>query len=102
MTSHEIGKWDGTITKLKVSDAVYPELHKDLSNIPQRERGERLRLLAYLGLQAIKMGSGAAVGAQNFEGHESAQGAATSGPSGAELKRENGTKVRRAKLMGGL
>jgi len=43
--------WDGTISKLRISHQVYPELFEDLKKIPQRERGERLRLLAYIGLR---------------------------------------------------
>ena len=52
-----IQEWDGVIAKLKISGSVYPELFNDLHSVPQRERGERLRLLAYIGLQMVKMGA---------------------------------------------
>lgn len=48
--------WDGTISKLRISSQVYPELFENLKKIPQRERGERLRLLAYIGLQLASDG----------------------------------------------
>lgn len=56
--SQENEAWDGVISKLKVSRTVYPELFTDLAGIGQRDRGERLRLLAYIGLQAMRIGSG--------------------------------------------
>lgn len=87
-------EWDGVIAKLKVAKAVYPELFSDLSGVPQRERGERLRLLAYVGLQVIRMGRpGGASSAQEGPAGQGEQGSPSAGEMAAE---------RKGKLLGSL
>lgn len=43
-------KWDGKISNLRISDGAFPELFSELAEIKQRDRCDRLRLLATLGL----------------------------------------------------
>lgn len=102
MTTNEGEKWDGTISKLRISDTVYPELYKDLLNVPQRERGERLRILAYLALQTLKMGSVAPPEASNPSSQRQGE-AKVDDPAGeADAKIKDATKARRDRLLGGL
>lgn len=42
--------WDGRFSNLKISETAYPELHRELSKMHHRERGDRLRSLAMIGL----------------------------------------------------
>lgn len=53
-------KWDGKISNLKISEYAFPELHQELSRMQHKERGDRLRSLALLGLFSLKCwGNGA-------------------------------------------
>ncbi|MDU7587500.1 MAG: hypothetical protein E7K47_08885 [Acidovorax sp.] len=98
-----IQEWDGVIAKLKISGSVYPELFNDLHSVPQRERGERLRLLAYIGLQMVKMGA-LPVGAVGRNGNAVDSAA---GPSKAVTESHGSdvnanTLARRNKLLGSI
>lgn len=46
-------KWDGRITNIKVSDRTYPELYNELAMMQYKERSDRLKLLAYMGLMSL-------------------------------------------------
>jgi hypothetical protein len=47
--------WDGKLSNIKVSKFSHPELYGDLVKVNQRDRGERLRTLAMLGLQSLNL-----------------------------------------------
>ena len=102
MPKNESEKWDGTISKLRVSDTVYPQLYKDLMSVPQRERGERLRLLATLALQTQKMGSVVSTDGTNSFSQEQSQSRVEEAAGEADAKNKTATKARRDKLLGGL
>lgn len=48
-------EWNGTLSNIKIFSTTYSELYNDLKNVPSRERGERIRMLAMLGLQSLKL-----------------------------------------------
>ena len=48
--SNKKAVWDGRFSNLKISETAYPELHRELSQMHHRERGDRLRSLAMIGL----------------------------------------------------
>lgn len=50
--------WDGKISNLKISAQAYPELHSELSSMYHKERSDRFRSLALIGLFALKGGGG--------------------------------------------
>ena len=50
--------WDGKISNLKISSLSYPELHLELSKMNHKERCDRLRSLAFIGLLSLKNGIG--------------------------------------------
>ena len=53
MTSND---WDGKISNLKVSEQAFPELYQELSKMHHKERCDRLRCLATLGMYALRGG----------------------------------------------
>ncbi|WP_347364514.1 hypothetical protein [Vibrio vulnificus] len=48
--------WDGKISNLKVSEQAFPELYKELSQMHHKDRCDRLRCLAMLGMYALRGG----------------------------------------------
>lgn len=46
-------KWDGKFSNLKISEHGYPELHRELAKLNFKERSDRLRSLATLGLYCL-------------------------------------------------
>lgn len=54
--------WDGRFSNLQVSSTAHPELYHELKSIKGRARGERFRMLATLGLQAMKRESFSVIG----------------------------------------
>lgn len=47
-------KWNGKISSLIVSEDGNPELYEELSRISHRERSARFRMLALVGLYALR------------------------------------------------
>lgn len=50
-----MGLWDGKFSNLKISEHSSPELYKELESMSARDRGERLRALALIGLQSLRL-----------------------------------------------
>lgn len=50
-------KWNGQITNFKISENSFPELYQELSHLHHRERSDRLRILAIIGLMKLKESS---------------------------------------------
>lgn len=57
MKNADQAEWNGTLSNIKIFPTTYSELYQDLKNVPSRERGERIRMLAMLGLQSLKLTS---------------------------------------------
>ncbi|UUC96477.1 MULTISPECIES: hypothetical protein [Comamonas] len=55
MSKADQNDWDGKLSNIKVSKFSHPELYGDLVKVNQRDRGERLRTLAMLGLQSLNL-----------------------------------------------
>ncbi|EGR2699365.1 hypothetical protein DUG79_18930 [Vibrio parahaemolyticus] len=49
--------WDGKISNFKVSEQAFPELYQELSQMHHKERCDRLRCLAMLGMYALRGGA---------------------------------------------
>jgi hypothetical protein len=45
--------WDGKFSNLKISEQAFPELHRELADLHHKERSDRLRSLAMLGLYSL-------------------------------------------------
>lgn len=54
--------WNGKFSNLRVSEGSFPELHKELSPLSHKDRCDRMRVLALVGLYSLK-GTGVAAGA---------------------------------------
>ena len=53
MTRKKNSKWDGQFSNLKISEQGYPELYRELAHLHHKERSDRLRSLALLGLYSL-------------------------------------------------
>lgn len=49
-------EWSGKLSSLRISPGAYPELFAALEKVPAKDRAERLRSLATLGLIAVRGG----------------------------------------------
>lgn len=45
--------WDGKFSNLKISEQAFPELFRELESLHHKERSDRLRSLAMLGLYSL-------------------------------------------------
>ncbi len=45
--------WDGKFSNLKISKLAFPELYQELKDLQHKDRGDRLRFLAMLGLYSL-------------------------------------------------
>lgn len=80
-----MAKWDGRIRNMTISEGGHPELYAELSRLHPKERSDRLRSLAFLGLHVLtngtRSGAGEAVaagGAEQAAGRGAEQHAARS------------------------
>lgn len=55
MSDEKKGGWDGSISNLRVSPKGHPELYNELSHMHHKERTDRLRSLAMLGLTVVQL-----------------------------------------------
>jgi hypothetical protein len=46
--------WDGKFSNLKISKLAFPELYQELKDLQHKERSDRLRSLAMLGLYSLQ------------------------------------------------
>lgn len=46
--------WDGKFSNLKISEHAFPELFQELESLHHKERSDRLRALAMLGLYSLQ------------------------------------------------
>lgn len=46
--------WNGRFSNLRVSESSFPELHKELSPLNHKDRCDRLRVLAMIGLYSLR------------------------------------------------
>ena len=49
--------WDGVISKMRIGREVCPELFENLAPLHQKDRSDRIRLLAYIGLKTLEQKS---------------------------------------------
>lgn len=48
-----VKSWDGKFSNLKVSKQAFPELFRELESLHHKERSDRLRSLAMIGLYSL-------------------------------------------------
>ena len=63
--------WDGKISNMKISERSFPELYKELSVIQHRERSDRLRSLALIGLLCLSNSNGGGLALQKASSNQS-------------------------------
>lgn len=85
--------WNGKFSNLRVSEGSFPELHEELSPLNHKDRCDRMRVLAMIGLYSLK-GTGVAAGAVESKALE------TKESSASESKNVSAKSELKNKLLG--
>lgn len=74
--------WDGKFSNLKISKLAFPELYQELKDLQHKDRGDRLRFLAMLGLYSLHNLSHNKKRSASFECEQPSTGGAPSSTEG--------------------